>query len=389
MKEEVSSPTVSYYSLIHVLSCAIDAHERRNVITADIPGAFLQSELINDEEIFIVLRGKLATLFCKTNPAKYDPHLKYDRKKNEHYIYAKLKKSLYGTLQGALRFWEDLAHFLRKQGFERNKYDWCVMNREVEGSQKTILFHVDDLKISHRSNSVLQNTLTQLSKRYGKIKDSTVTYGKVHELIGVTFDFSEAGRLKVKMNDYVEGVLENADQLLLNKRRDQAKTPAGTDLFNIDGSVANLDLEKSDHFRTMSAKLLYLAPRGRPDIMTAVSFLCTRIQQPNVEDWEKLSRVLRYLNSTKELFLTIDIDDITQLYSYVDSAHMSHHDLKGHTGGFTSFRNGAFSAKSKKQRLNSNIPFFAIICVKIRAVSDFMVSFITILCCFYLFSHAS
>ena len=118
LKEEVSSPTVSYDSLM--LSCAIDAHERRNVVTADIPGAFLQSKLADDEEIFIVLRGKLATLFCKTNPAKYDPHLKYDRKKSEHYIYARLKKSLYGTLQAALRFWEDLANFLREQGFETN-----------------------------------------------------------------------------------------------------------------------------------------------------------------------------------------------------------------------------------------------------------------------------
>ena len=63
-----------------------------------LPGAFLQSKLADDEETFIVLRGKLAALFCKTNTAKYDPHLKYDRKKNEHYIYVRLKKSLYGTL---------------------------------------------------------------------------------------------------------------------------------------------------------------------------------------------------------------------------------------------------------------------------------------------------
>ena len=195
-----------------------------------------------------------------------------------------MKKSLYGTLQAALRFWEDLTNFLKEQGFERNEYDWCVMNREVDGSQETILFHVDDLKISHRNNAVLKNTVAQLTKRYGKINDLTVTYGKVHEFIGVTFDFSEEGKLMVKMDDYVDEILESADQLLLEKRRDQAKTPAGTDLFDIDESAASLDLEKSDHFWTMSAKLLYLAPRGRPDIMTAVSFLCTRVQQPNVED---------------------------------------------------------------------------------------------------------
>ena len=43
-----------------------------------------------------------------------------------------------------------------------------------------------------------------------------------------------------------------------------------------------------------------------------------------------------------------------QLKCYVDSAHMLHHDLKGHTGGYTTFGGGAFSTKSKKQRLNSS-----------------------------------
>ena len=91
------------------------------------------------------------------------------------------------------------------------------MNREVDGSQETILFHVDDLKISHRNNSVLKNTIAQLTKRYGKINDLTVTYGKVHEFIGVTFDFSEDRKLMVKMDDYIEEILESANQLLLKK----------------------------------------------------------------------------------------------------------------------------------------------------------------------------
>jgi len=82
---------------------------------------------------------------------------------------------LYGTLQAVLRFWEDLTNFLREQGFERNEYDWCVMEREVDGSQETILFHVGDLKISYRNNSVLKSTLATLSERYGIIKDLTVT----------------------------------------------------------------------------------------------------------------------------------------------------------------------------------------------------------------------
>ena len=41
-KEDTSSPTVSTQALM--ISCMIDAKENRDVATADIPGAFLQTD---------------------------------------------------------------------------------------------------------------------------------------------------------------------------------------------------------------------------------------------------------------------------------------------------------------------------------------------------------
>ena len=42
------------------MSAAIDSHEMRKVVTVDIPGAYLQSKLHDDEKVFVVLRGKMA-----------------------------------------------------------------------------------------------------------------------------------------------------------------------------------------------------------------------------------------------------------------------------------------------------------------------------------------
>ena len=39
--------------------------------------------------------------------------------------------------------------------------------------------------------------------------------------------------------------------------------------------------------------------RLQPDLETAVSFLCTRVQCSTEEDWGKLMRVLNYLKATK------------------------------------------------------------------------------------------
>jgi hypothetical protein len=61
----------------------------------------------------------------------------------------KLLKALYGTLQAAMLFWKDLTKNLEEWGFEINPYDWCVANKMIDGKQCTIVWHVDDLKISH------------------------------------------------------------------------------------------------------------------------------------------------------------------------------------------------------------------------------------------------
>jgi len=49
----------------------------------------------------------------------------------------------------------------------------------------------------------------------------------------------------------------------------------------------------------------------------------------------------RYLEKTKDLILTLEVDNLCQMHCYVDAAHMLHHDLKGHTGSYTSFGGGA------------------------------------------------
>jgi hypothetical protein len=47
-------------------------------------------------------------------------------------------------------------------------------------------------------------------------------------------------------------------------------------------------------FHTHVAKLLYLAKRVRPEMLTAISFLTTRVQACDQDDLAKLRRALGY-----------------------------------------------------------------------------------------------
>jgi len=63
-----------------------------------------------------------------------------------------------------LLFWKDLSGTLQEWGFEQNPYDPCVVNKMIDGKQFTIVWHVDDLKLSHCCPDVVTDVLDKINK---------------------------------------------------------------------------------------------------------------------------------------------------------------------------------------------------------------------------------
>ncbi len=131
-KEEAASPTVALES-IFVMS-TIDARENREVVTTDIPGAFLHTK--NEDYIVMQMNVTLAELIAKTDPKLYRKYL-VDKKGNK-VLYLRLQKALYGMMKCALLFYQKLVSELRSMGFIINSYDPCVANKIVNGKQLTL-----------------------------------------------------------------------------------------------------------------------------------------------------------------------------------------------------------------------------------------------------------
>jgi hypothetical protein len=64
-----------------------------------------------------------------------------------------------------------------------------VPNKKVQGSQQTIVFHVDDLKSSHKSKSVNNKFEKWLNSMYSKHGRATTTRGQVHDYLGMELDY--------------------------------------------------------------------------------------------------------------------------------------------------------------------------------------------------------
>ena len=109
--------------------------------------------------------------------------------------------------------------------------------------------------------------------------------------------------------------------------------PATSQHFTITSEAKELDDEKKECYHSITAKILWIMKRSRPDLESSVYFLCTRVQCPTYEYWGRLRRVLNYLKATKNNKRIMGSEDLLKLETWVDAFHAVHEDMRGHTGG--------------------------------------------------------
>ena len=54
----------------------------------------------------------------------------------------------------------------------------------------TVIWHVDDLKIAHTDPEVVTQLINDLNYKFGQEAPITIHYGKVHDYLGMTLDYS-------------------------------------------------------------------------------------------------------------------------------------------------------------------------------------------------------
>jgi hypothetical protein len=218
-KEEAASPTVALELMF--VTAAIDARENREVVTIDISGAFLHAT--NNDYVVVCMNEMLAELMAKTDPKLYRKYLIDE--KGKKVLYLRLQKALYGMMKSALLFYRKLISELKGMGFEVNPYDPCVVNKMVNGSQMMVRWHVDDLMISHTNNEAIPQFLRMLKDIYGdNLVENT---GRIHDYLGMIFDFSDRDKVKINMTTYLSKVIADFPEKIIGK----AATPAGDHLL--------------------------------------------------------------------------------------------------------------------------------------------------------------
>jgi hypothetical protein len=164
-KEDTASPTALTESIL--LTSTVEAKEEREVMTVDIPNAFVQTakDTNNGDRIMMKIKGPLVDMILALDPETYAPYVVQEG--NTKSLYVQVLKAIYGMLQSSLIFYKKLNTDLEDIGFIINPYDPCVANRVVNGKQQTLTWHVDDLKSSHTDPMVNDKFHKWLEEKYG------------------------------------------------------------------------------------------------------------------------------------------------------------------------------------------------------------------------------
>ena len=79
-------------------------------------------------------------------------------------------------------------------------------------------------------------------------------------------------------------------------------------------------------------KCMFLTKRSRPDILTGISYLSTKLKRPFDNDLKKLSKIISYLKNIASLCLTLKADNKQEVNWYINSSFGVHKDMRSHTG---------------------------------------------------------
>ena len=339
---DVYAPTVSMSALFTMLG--IFAKEGLKLWTGDVPGAFLHSELDPDPEVkatsHVMVLDRMTTKHLLILEPKYQEFVRKDGT-----MLVKLNKALYGLIEAPRRWHETATDKLISIGFKQSSIEPCLYIYRRGDVMCYAVRYVDDVFYATNSKEFSDYLQFELNKDFPGIKWKG---GLEQEYVGMEMAFLSDRSVEIKMTG-INDLIESTNTIGF------ADSPAGDHLFTVksEEEAEYLDKASAKAFHTTVAKCLYLGKRIRPDILTTVSFLCTRVLKPDQDDYAKLMRLLKYINKTKDESLRIKVTDDMQITAYIDASYAVHPDMKSHGGLCITLGEGSVLSKSYKIRMNT------------------------------------
>lgn len=249
----------------------------------------------------------------------------YEDKVHPHYL-CKLDKALYGLKQAPRAWYSRLSKKLQDLGFVPSKADTSLFFYSRGTYTMFVLVYVDDIIVASSSPQATKALLKDLEKDFA-LKD----LGDLHYFLGIEVKKNSQG-LVLSQERYATEVLKRVGMAKCKP----TNTPLSTSekLSSTQGAV--LGQNDATQYRSIVGALQYLT-LTRPDISFSVNKVCQYLQQPTVDHWSAVKRILRYIQGTVSLGLKINRSASTLISAFSDADWAGCVDDRRSTGGFAVF----------------------------------------------------
>jgi Reverse transcriptase (RNA-dependent DNA polymerase)/gag-polypeptide of LTR copia-type/Zinc knuckle len=313
--EETFSPVARFDTIRSVLS--VVATENLHIAQFDVKTAFLYGTL--DEEIYM------------KQPEGFNDG-------SDHVC--RLERSLYGLKQSSRCWNKRFVDHLMKLGFTQSEADPCLYVRHKSGRTLIVVLYVDDGIVAATYDEDCQNFLKNLTTEF------KITAGPVSCFLGIEIKQQKDGSIFITQETYARKILQKFNMLESN--------PVGTPAVytqDPEDSLTKQSIAENVPYRAAVGSLMYLATGTRPDLAHAMSIVSQKLDNATVEDWNKVKRILKYLNGTVELGILYQHNGAKTIEAFSDADYAQDVETRRSTSGTVcKFADGAITWLSQKQK---------------------------------------
>ena len=93
----------------------------------------------------------------------------------------------------------------------------------INGKHCTVVWYVDDNKVSHEDAQVVTDVIELMKKHFG---DLTVTRGKKHRFLGMNIEINKDRNIEIEMKEQLQEVIDMFEEIEGSKVTEEVSTPA-------------------------------------------------------------------------------------------------------------------------------------------------------------------
>jgi len=255
----------------------------------------------------------------------------------------RLVHTLYGLKQSGREWNKTISSYLTSIGFTRLSTEHAIFIRRDSSDFDIVAIWVDDFFNIHTSTTRKESLRNEITNRF------EATYqGEPKLLLGIEFHRNrDAHSITISQNQYISKIIQRFH--LADCQHVSTPLPPG---IQYQPATDDDAFDDPSLYRSAIGSLMYAAIATRPDIAYAVNTLSQFNVKPSRVHWNAVKHVLRYLQGTKSLGITYDMDsgfaDLI-LASFSDSDNGKSFHKKAISGGVILLAGGAIKWIAEKQ----------------------------------------